>query len=157
MMNSGANLDEIIHSVKPRADLLEKPYLQPVYDQPEFIVRNIWRLEGGWYDGMPSNLEPAPEAARALEIASMAGGVDKLIARALEKFEANDLTMAAHLIDWAVAASPEDRSAHEARTKIYDARARAATSTMAHGIFRSAAIESAKKSSTEPPEDHRRY
>jgi glyoxylase-like metal-dependent hydrolase (beta-lactamase superfamily II) len=28
-------------------ELLDRPYLQPVYDEPEFIVRNIWRFRGG--------------------------------------------------------------------------------------------------------------
>ena len=36
------------------------PYLQPVYDEPEFVVRNLWRLYGGWYDGDPAHLKPAP-------------------------------------------------------------------------------------------------
>ena len=35
MMNTGARLDEIIHSVKLPAELMGKPYLQPVYDEPE--------------------------------------------------------------------------------------------------------------------------
>jgi len=157
MMNAGATLDEIIHAVKPRADLVEKPYLQPVYDEPEFVVRNIWRLEGGWYDGTPSNLKPASEADRAHEIAILAGGVDKIIARALEKFAASEFAMAAHLADWAVAAAPENKSAHEARMKIYEARADAATSTMAHGVFRSAAHASAEQAAVKLPHQKRSY
>ena len=39
-----------------------------VYDETEFIVRNIWRLYGGWYDGTPSHLKPAPENDQAKEI-----------------------------------------------------------------------------------------
>ena len=76
MMNAGARLDEIIHSVRAPSHLLEKPYLRPVYDDPEFIVRNTWRLYGGWYDGNPARLKPAPDAVLAAEVASLAGGVD---------------------------------------------------------------------------------
>ena len=43
LMNAGARLDEVIHTVIPPADLMERPYLQPVYDEPEFIVRTVWR------------------------------------------------------------------------------------------------------------------
>jgi glyoxylase-like metal-dependent hydrolase (beta-lactamase superfamily II) len=60
-MNEGATLDAIVHEVKPPAHLAGRPYLQPVYDEPEFVVRNIWRLYGGWYDGIPSHLKPASE------------------------------------------------------------------------------------------------
>src|SRR5260370_35490679 len=74
MMNSGATLDEIIHTVRAPDTIAGKPWLQAVYDEPEFIVRNIWRLEGGWYEGVPSNLKPASDAERAREIAALAGG-----------------------------------------------------------------------------------
>ena len=54
--------------------LRDRPWLQPVYDEPEFIVHNVWRLYGGWYDGNPATLKPASEAALATEIAELAGG-----------------------------------------------------------------------------------
>jgi len=155
MMNAGAPLDEIIHSVKPKPELAEKPWLQAVYDEPEFIVRNIWRLEGGWYDGAPSHLKPAAESDVGREVAALAGGVAAVIARAMEKFAAGELPVACQLADWAVAAAPEDKAVHEARMKIYAARALKAGSTMAHGIFRTAALESARKAGLEPPEDNR--
>src|SRR3546814_13348953 len=74
LMNSGARLDEIVHTVEAPAHLLEKPYLKPVYDEPEFVVRNLWRLYGGWYDGNPAHLKPAADAVLAAEIAALAGG-----------------------------------------------------------------------------------
>ena len=33
----------------------------------EFIIRNIWRLYGGWYDGQPANLKPPSDAHMALK------------------------------------------------------------------------------------------
>ena len=157
MMNAGAPLDDIIHTVKPPPQLAEKPWLQPVYDEPEFIVRNIWRLEGGWYDGQASHLKPATEAEQAREIAEMAGGVATIVARALAKFEAGEVRIACHLADWAVAAAPEDKAAHEARMKIYHTRAHAESSTMAHGIYHAAARDSAEKAGIEPPTDVRSF
>jgi alkyl sulfatase BDS1-like metallo-beta-lactamase superfamily hydrolase len=145
LMNDGAALDHILSRVEPPAELAEKPYLQAVYDEPEFIVRNIWRLEGGWYDGTPSHLKPAPEAARAKEIVELAGGVERIIARALARLAGGELQLASHLADWAAAASPENREAHAARAKIYATRAAGAKSTMARGIFGAAAEESGKK------------
>jgi glyoxylase-like metal-dependent hydrolase (beta-lactamase superfamily II) len=51
MMNAGATLDTIIHTVRVPAETLAKPYLRPLYDEPEFVVRGIWRQFGGWWDG----------------------------------------------------------------------------------------------------------
>jgi glyoxylase-like metal-dependent hydrolase (beta-lactamase superfamily II) len=72
VMNRGGRLDDAIHSVRPPAGLEARPYLRPVYDEPEFIVRNIWRLYGGWWDGNPATLKPAPERALAAELAGPA-------------------------------------------------------------------------------------
>ena len=87
VMNGGGRLDEAIHSVVVPGRLTGRPYLQPVYDEPEFIVRTIWRQYGGWWDGNPATLKPAPERALAGEIAALAGGAAALAARALELAE----------------------------------------------------------------------
>ena len=87
LMNQGASLNDIIHSVSVRSELLEKPYLGPTYDEPEFVVRNIWRLYGGWYDGNPAQLKPARDALVASELASLSGGALKLAERARELAE----------------------------------------------------------------------
>lgn len=157
LMNDGRGLDEIVHSIEPPESLAEKPYLRAVYDEPQFIVRNIWRLEGGWYDGITSHLKPAPEAQQAREIAELAGGIGNVVARALMKFEAGELAIASHLIDWAASAAPDDKQVHEERAKIYAARAAQESSTMSHGIFRAAASESAQKAGIALPETPRRF
>jgi hypothetical protein len=56
-----------------------------------------------------------------------------------------------------VTAAPDDKGAHEVRMKIYAARALDSGSTMAHGIFRAAAVESAAEAAITAPEDHRRF
>ena len=81
MMNAGARLDDIIHTVKLPDELAAKPYLRSTYDEPEFVVRNIWRLYGGWYDGNPANLKPARDVDLAREMAALAGGADVLARR----------------------------------------------------------------------------
>ncbi len=156
LMNTGAARDEIVAQVAPPARLADRPYLQAVYDEPQYIVRNIWRLEGGWHDGRPAHLKPAPAAALAREIAELAGGADQLVARALERMAAGELALAAHLIDWAAGAAPDDPAAHAARAKIYAARADESPATMTHGIFRAAAAESAAKAGVELPADSRK-
>ena len=146
LMNAGATLEEVLCSVKPPAHLAERRYLQPVYDEPDYVVRNLWRLYGGWYDGVPSHLKPAPEAELGREILTLAGGIDGLIARARALAAEGRLALAAHLIDWAVAAEPGHREAHAARAQIYEQRAEETRALMTRGIFSATARESAAKS-----------
>ena len=142
LMNQGATLDTILHTVRPPGDLADRPYLQPVYDEPEFIVRNIWRLYGGWYDGTPSQLKPAPQAQQGAEIARLAGGVRALVERACQLMAEGDLAMASHLVDWAVAADPGNAEAQGVRADVYSRRAGESRAIMTRGIFRAAAWDS---------------
>jgi alkyl sulfatase BDS1-like metallo-beta-lactamase superfamily hydrolase len=142
LMNSGARLDEVIHSVRLPQHLAEKPYLRPTYDEPEFVVRNLWRLYGGWYDGNPANLKPAREVDLAREMAALAGGPDVLAARAEELASAGDLRLACHLAEMATLAAPDSPRLHAVRAAVYEARRRVETSYMATGIYRAAAADS---------------
>lgn len=146
MMNAGARLDEIIHSVKLPQSYFDKPYLKPVYDEPEFIIHNIWRLYGGWYDGNPSRLKPAPDAAVAGEVAALAGGNAAVIARARELAERGEMRLACHLAEMAALAEPDSREAHAARAEVYGKRRKEEASLMSKGIFGFAERQSKQKS-----------
>ena len=139
LMNAGATLDDVVHTVKAPPHLLDKPYLRPVYDEPEFVVRNTWRLYGGWWDGDPSHLKPAPASVLAQELASLVGGAEVLARRALE---VDDLRLAGHLAELAVQADPPSRAAHEARAEVNRRRVAAEASTMSKGVFSWAQRES---------------
>ena len=142
MMNAGEPLDAIVHSVSVPDDLISRPWMQPVYDEPEFVVRNLWRLYGGWWDKNPANLKPAPEAVFAAEVVELAGGVDAMVARAQEVAGSGDLRLACQLIELAVQTEPDSAHAHGARAEIYQARRDAEFSLMAKGIFAGAVNES---------------
>jgi glyoxylase-like metal-dependent hydrolase (beta-lactamase superfamily II) len=159
IMNGGGRLDEAIHSVQVPADLAGRPYLQPVYDEPEFIIRTVWRRYGGWWDGNPATLKPARERALAQEIARLAGGTAALAARAMQlagqavgnqaapdeeagnEAAEEDLRLAGHLAELAWLADPADPQAREAKRRVSTIRTDRATSTMAKGVFRWAASE----------------
>jgi alkyl sulfatase BDS1-like metallo-beta-lactamase superfamily hydrolase len=99
---------------------------------------------------VPSHLKPASQAEQGREIAALAGGVEPILKRALEKLVAGDLTLAAHLIDWAAAAAPDDKAVHRARDRIYAACAETSLSLMSRGIFSAASAESALKARVTP-------
>ena len=136
------------------------PYLAPVYDEPEFVVRNIWRLYGGWYDGDPSTLKPAPQAALAAELAALAGGAGVLADRAslsprcAKATEARQrpagpqtglsprsCRLAGHLAELAVLADPSDPGVRRVHSEVFSLMASVSTSTMAKGIYRWAASD----------------
>ena len=145
LMNQGARLNDILHTVKVAPEVLEKPYLRPMYDEPEFVVRNIWRLYGGWYDLNPANLKPARDADLARELAALAGGAGLLAERALALVN-EDGRLACHLAELAALAAPDSAQVHAIRALVFQHRRDGESSLMAKGIFGSAANESKSKS-----------
>jgi alkyl sulfatase BDS1-like metallo-beta-lactamase superfamily hydrolase len=150
LMNEGARLDEVVHAVQAPAHLIDRPYLQPIYDEPEFIVHNLWRLYGGWYDGNPAHLKPAPDAQLAGELAELAGGAARLAARATDLAAQGDLRLAGHLAELATQAAPDDPALHRVRADVFGQRARTELSLMARGVFSWAEAESSEKAGGAP-------
>jgi glyoxylase-like metal-dependent hydrolase (beta-lactamase superfamily II) len=118
----------------------DSPWLQPVYDDTEFLVRNVIRYYGGWWSGRPSELKPAPRLELAREITSLCGGALSLAERAQALADKNELRLACHLADFALEAAPSDPAVQAKVAAIYDKRAGGETSLMATNIFNSAAV-----------------
>ena len=133
-LNEGLTHEEIVARVKPPAELADRAYLQPIYDRPEFIVRNLIRLHAGWWDGYPSTVLPAAPDARAREIVALAGGTDKLIERATA-LAIEDIALACHLAEWAALAEPDNTDAQACVRDVFRRRAEQEGSLMGRGIF----------------------
>lgn len=128
---------DIVHAV--HIEVPDLPWLAPIYDDPEFLVRNVIRYFGGWWTGRPSELKPAPRAAVASEVANLAGGVEALITRMREVAAGGDLRLARHLADWAMEATPDDMTVQAAVAELYESSADGESSLMGTNLFRSAA------------------
>jgi glyoxylase-like metal-dependent hydrolase (beta-lactamase superfamily II) len=149
-MNAGQTAEEIFHAVEPDPELSRRPFLRATYDHPKFIVRNLLRLWGGWWDGNAANLLPASWAVQAAEVARLAGGIGPLVARGRALLDAGDAVLASHVAEWATRADPEDRPAQELKRDVYARRLRDAEALMARGIFR-AAMHDAQRALGEEP------
>jgi glyoxylase-like metal-dependent hydrolase (beta-lactamase superfamily II) len=134
---------DIVHRVKPPE--ITSPWLRPVYDEAEFIIRNVIRFYGGWWSGRPSELKPAERAPLAREIAALAGGVGILLDRARELATVGEMRLAGHLADYALEAAPEDAAIREGVAELYDKRAAAETSLMSENLFNAAAAEARQR------------
>jgi alkyl sulfatase BDS1-like metallo-beta-lactamase superfamily hydrolase len=146
LMNQGARLDEILARVTVAPELLERPYLAPIYDEPEFIVRNLYRLYGGWWDGNPAHLKPARDAAIAQELTTLAGGASAVATRANRLATEGDFAVACELIELASQAAPDNATIQGIRADIYSQRAKQERSLMARGVYSAAAETSRRKS-----------
>ncbi len=149
-MNRGETPEAIFHAVEPDPELATRPYLQARYDHPKFIVRNLLRLWGGWWNGNAADLLPATSERQAHEIALLAGGVEVLVQRGRERLAQGELALAAHLAEWATRAAPADAAAQHLKRDVYEARLGAEPSLMGKGIYRAASNDARRAMGEEP-------
>jgi alkyl sulfatase BDS1-like metallo-beta-lactamase superfamily hydrolase len=95
----------------------------------------IWHLHAGWFDGNPAHLKPAPAAELAAELASLAGGADKLAHRAAILAQGGRTRLAAHLAELAAAASPQNGAIQATRASVYERCGEAETSLIGKALF----------------------
>lgn len=146
LMNRGCTLDEVLRGVTAPADLLARPWLRPKYDDPEFVVRAIWHLYGGWFGGDPSQLKPAPAGELAAELAVLAGGAGRLAARAAALAEEGRTRVAAHLAELAAGAAPDDASIQGVRAMVLERCMARETSLMGKAFLGVYQREAARRS-----------
>ncbi len=139
VMNQGAPLDEVLRAVRVPKELLARPYLRPVYDDPEFVVRNLWRLYGGWWDGNPARLKPPRDGELSAALCEAAGGAAVMAERARTALRRGRFELAGTLAQHAFDVAPRDATVREVYREVNEDRAREETSLMAQSIFRDAA------------------
>ena len=135
LMSKGHILNSILHEIHAPQELLAKPYLLPKYDDPAFVVRGIWHLYAGWFDGNPAHLKPAADRELGEEIAMLAGSVEALARRAEALASTGRTRLAAHLIEFAAAASPDNKEVHRVRADVYANCVEAETSLIGKAIL----------------------
>jgi glyoxylase-like metal-dependent hydrolase (beta-lactamase superfamily II) len=142
-MNKGQWLEQILAEVEPPADLAAKPYLQPIYGHPKFIIQGVWRQYGGWYDGNPADFFAAATASQAAEIVKLTGAA-ALVARARDLQTVGDLALACHLVDWVCKVEPQNAEARRLQAELFKARGATEPNMMARNTFNGAAAEAEK-------------
>ena len=107
-MNAGKTPDELARDVKLPAHLAGLDYLEEVYGNVSWTVRNIFNSLVGWFDGNPLHLsESFSPKEEALRMAALVGGEEKLLGKAREALAQNDAAWAARLADHLLALRPE--------------------------------------------------
>jgi uncharacterized sulfatase len=62
-MNSGMVLEDSVNEIELPADFADSPWLPQTYGCADYVVREVWRIEAGWWDRNITSLHPAPITA----------------------------------------------------------------------------------------------
>jgi alkyl sulfatase BDS1-like metallo-beta-lactamase superfamily hydrolase len=115
-MNRGMDEAEILADMTYPDRLFAQPWMRPTYGAPDYIVRDLYREENGWWDRNPTTLHPAPPNEAAAAILSAIDNPQAVIDRARALAAAGDTQLALHVIDLLATAAGDDAFVVSART-----------------------------------------
>lgn len=116
-MNKGMNATEIIHDIEAPDRLFKHPWMGEVYGAIDYIIRDLYREENGWWsDRNPTSLHPLlPEDAAAV-IASAIEDKQAVVDKARTLADEGKTQEALHVIDILAMAPGDEPEVAEART-----------------------------------------
>ena len=143
-MNAGMTDLEIIHDMEYPPEIFEHPAMKPIYGCPEYVVRDIYRAENGWWTSRnPTDLHPGKpdEVGRALLAAISDRETVLKTARSLR--DTGNAQLALHVLDLLANGPLEDadvRAAREMKADLLESFGQAHPSVVSRNIYRSGAM-----------------
>ena len=122
----GMNAGKDVHTLMREVQL--PPHLQigEFHGKTSWAVRSIWEGYSGWfYYDSTTALYATPRASVYADLCELAGGSEKLAARARVKLNDGATLEALHLLDVALGAEPSCRRAHEVKKDALESLLRA--------------------------------
>jgi uncharacterized sulfatase len=114
-INRGLGVVEILHDLDYPAALFDRPWMQPIYGDPDYIVRDIFRAETGWWDRNPTSLHPAhPDEAGAAVLSAITDR-GAVLERARALAAQGQAQLALHVVDVLALAPGDDPDVVAAR------------------------------------------
>jgi len=140
-MNRGMSEAEILADLAYPDEIFKQPWMTPSYGSPEYIARDLFREENGWWDRNPTHLHPAHPGPAAEAILS-AIDPGKILARASELQAEGEIQLALHVIDLVALAPGHEGVVGEAKAlkaKLCSQRAREVDPYVSKALFWSSA------------------
>ncbi|WP_101675779.1 alkyl sulfatase dimerization domain-containing protein [Alloalcanivorax mobilis] len=141
-MNRGMSEAEILHDMSYPEEIFGHPLMKPSYGMPEYIVRDIWRSENGWWDRNATQLHPGEPNAVAAALREAISDPRHVLDTAAAKRAAGEPQLALHVLDVLSPERGEDAFSREARqmkAEILEELAERSPSYVSGQIYRSVA------------------
>jgi uncharacterized sulfatase len=141
-MNQGMDEWEILADIEYPAGLFDAAWMEPTYGCADYIVRDLYREENGWWDRNPTTLHPAARSDAASAVLSAISDPKHVLARARALADGGDTQLALHVVDLLALASGDDPHVVEARAlkaELCNARAKQIRPYVSKACYRSSA------------------
>jgi len=141
-MNAGMDEREVLADMEYPAERFDKPWMRPTYGAPEYIVRDLFREENGWWDRNPTTLHPSPPDDAARAVRSAIDNPARVLERARELADEGETQLALHVVDLLALDSGDDPvvvAARELKAELCRSRASEVAPFVSKSCYRSSA------------------
>jgi uncharacterized sulfatase len=114
-MNLGMSEMEVLCDLDYPPELFDYPWMAPTYGCPDYIARDLYREENGWWDRNPTSLHPAPPDEATSVMFEALTEPAAVLARARDLAESGETQLALHVIDLVAMAAVDHPLVLEAR------------------------------------------
>jgi alkyl sulfatase BDS1-like metallo-beta-lactamase superfamily hydrolase len=149
-VNQGLTADEAVAQIRLPPELAQREHLKELYGRVDWSVRGIYQGLTGWYDGRGTGLNPLSNHYLSREVVLLAGGADKLLARAIELQQAGEHQLVCELCDVVIDANHEDKLARVIKSYSLDYLGYLSGNLNMFGFYRSAAAVERKNADFRP-------
>ncbi len=114
-INRGDDIEEILADIEYPSEWDDMAWMAPTYGHPDYIVRDIYRSETGWWDRNVTHLHPAPPDEVAAAVRAAIADTGHVLATARELHGRGDAQLALHVLDLLALGTGDDPDVLEAR------------------------------------------
>ena len=141
LANQGLTPDEIAETIALPDALAQDFSVRGYYGTLRHNARAVYQRYFGWFDAVPSHLNPLPRSAAAARYVEAMGGIDAVLDQSEAAFEAGEHRWGAELAQHAVFAAPDSEAARSILARHYEQLGYRAESAPWRDIYLTGAME----------------
>ena len=141
-LNAGMVIEDVVSDIEFPVEFAQSPWMPQTYGCAEYVIRDVWRIEAGWWDRNITSIHPAPAAGSTAAILDAIADKEAVLAAARGHLDRGERQLGLHVIDLLAMAggdSSEVVAARELKAELAAALADESPTYMSTNYYRAVA------------------
>ena len=139
-LNAGMVIEDVVNDIDFPDEFADSPWMPQTYGCAEYVIRDVWRMEAGWWDRNITSVHPARTTESSRAVLDAITDKSAVLAAARAHMDRGEHQLGLHVIDllaMADADTPEVVEARKIKAEIAAALADDSLTYMSENYYRS--------------------
>jgi uncharacterized sulfatase len=114
-MNAGMVIEDVVNDIDYPDEYADSPWIPQSYGCAEYVIREVWRIEAGWWDRNITTVHPASVADSTRAVLDAITDKQAVLDAARAHLENGEPQLGLHVIDLLAMATDDTPEVSEAR------------------------------------------